>query len=81
MEVIKNSGGDVFNFSSFHQSGEKLNNLGGIAAILRYYLLFIINNNRFPLNLDYLDDDEEKENNDNENLEEEEDEVDNNEEK
>eukprot|EP00828_Plagiopyla_frontata_P015833 TRINITY_DN2053_c0_g1_i4.p1 TRINITY_DN2053_c0_g1~~TRINITY_DN2053_c0_g1_i4.p1 ORF type:complete len:252 (-),score=58.40 TRINITY_DN2053_c0_g1_i4:27-782(-) len=50
VEVIKSSGGEVINFSSFHQSGEKLNNLGGIAAILR-----------FPLNLDYLDDDEEEE--------------------
>ena len=32
-------------FCSFHHSGEKLNNLGGVAAIMR-----------FPLNLDYLDD-------------------------
>lgn len=47
-EEVKNQGGQVIIFSSFHSSGEKLNNLSGIAAILR-----------FSLNLDFLDDNEE----------------------
>lgn len=38
-------------FSSLHPSGEKLNNLSGIAAILR-----------FPLNMEYLDEEEKSEN-------------------
>lgn len=59
VEVVRNSSGEVHNFSSFHQSGEKLNNLGGIAAILRLILTKLLNFHfRFPLNLDYLDDDE-----------------------
>jgi len=48
-EKVKEFGGEVMIFSSMHTSGEKLNNLSGIAAILR-----------FPLNLDYLDEEEEK---------------------
>ena len=44
---MKNNGGETLVFSAFHASGEKLNNLSGIAAILR-----------FPLNLDYLDTEE-----------------------
>jgi protein pelota len=48
-EGVKRKGGQVYIFSSQHASGEKLNNLTGIAAILR-----------FPLNLDYLDEEEEK---------------------
>ena len=48
-EKVQEFGGEVMIFSSMHTSGEKLNNLSGIAAILR-----------FPLNLDYLDDEEEK---------------------
>lgn len=53
-EKVKEFGGEVMIFSSLHTSGEKLNNLSGIAAILR-----------FPLNLDYLDDEEEEEKKDN----------------
>lgn len=49
-DKVKEYGGEVFIFSSMHASGEKLNNLTGIAAILR-----------FPLNMDYLDDEEEEE--------------------
>lgn len=48
-EKVQEFGGEVMIFSSMHTSGEKLNNLSGIAAILR-----------FPLNLDYLDEEEEK---------------------
>lgn len=48
-EKVQEFGGHVMVFSSMHVSGEKLNNLSGIAAILR-----------FPLNLDYLDEEEEK---------------------
>lgn len=48
-EKVQEFGGEVMIFSSLHSSGEKLNNLSGIAAILR-----------FPLNLDYLDDEEEE---------------------
>lgn len=53
-DKVKELGGKVMVFSSLHPSGEKLNNFGGVAAILR-----------FPLNMDYLDEEEEKENNNN----------------
>ncbi len=47
IDSVAASGGQTIKFSSLHNSGERLNNLSGIAAILR-----------FPLNLDYLDEDE-----------------------
>ena len=43
-------GGNVTLFSGALYTGEKLDQLGGVAAILR-----------FPLNLDYLDEKEDKE--------------------
>ena len=61
-EKVKEFGGEVLIFSSMHASGEKLNNLSGIAAILR-----------FPLNLDYLDEEEEKNEEEEDNRNEEED--------
>ena len=36
VEDAKKSGAEVFHFSSMHPSGERLNNLTGIAAILRF---------------------------------------------
>ena len=47
IESVQKSGGTSIKFNSLHSSGERLNNLSGIAAILR-----------FPLNLDYLDEDD-----------------------
>lgn len=47
---MREDGGQVQIFSSMHVSGEQLNNLGGLAALLR-----------FPFNMDYLDEEEEKE--------------------
>ena len=47
---MKSCGGKVNIFSGKLFSGERLDQLGGIAAILR-----------FPLNLDYLDEKEEEE--------------------
>jgi len=47
VDRVKEFGGNVFLFSAGHISGEKLNDLSGIAAILR-----------FPLNMDYLDEKE-----------------------
>jgi len=47
-EDVRNNGGEVHIFSSAHISGEKLTDMSGMAAILR-----------FPLNLDYLDEQEE----------------------
>jgi len=47
VDKVKDAGGDVYIFSRSHVSGEKLNELSGIAAILR-----------FPLNMDYLDEKE-----------------------
>lgn len=44
------SGGEIYIFSSKLYTGEKLDKLGGVAAILR-----------FPLNLDYLDETQEEE--------------------
>ena len=47
VDKVKEAGGEVYIFSRSHVSGEKLNDLSGIAAILR-----------FPLNMDYLDEKE-----------------------
>lgn len=44
VESVKERGGEVYIFSRSHVSGEKLNEISGIAAILR-----------FPFNMDYLD--------------------------
>ena len=44
VEGVEKKGGKVQIFSSMHVTGEQLNNLGGIAAILRY-----------PFNMDYLE--------------------------
>lgn len=46
VETVKQYGGKVTIFSSMHTSGEQLNNLGGLAALLRY-----------PFNMDYLEED------------------------
>jgi len=50
VDEVKDYGGNVYLFSSGHFSGEKLDDLSGIAAILR-----------FPLNMDYLDEKEDVE--------------------
>jgi protein pelota len=47
IDQVKDCGGNVYLFSIGHLSGEKLNDLSGIAAILR-----------FPMNMDYLDEKE-----------------------
>ena len=47
VDKTKELGGEVYIFSRSHVSGEKLNDLSGIAAILR-----------FPLNMEYLDETE-----------------------
>jgi len=47
VDKVKECGGEVYIFSRSHVSGEKLNDLSGIAAILR-----------FPLNMDYLEEQE-----------------------
>jgi protein pelota len=47
VDKVKENGGEVYIFSRSHVSGEKLNDLSGIAAILR-----------FPLNMDYLEETE-----------------------
>lgn len=47
VDKTKEAGGEVYIFSRSHVSGEKLNDLSGIAAILR-----------FPLNMEYLDETE-----------------------
>jgi len=47
VDKAKECGGEVYIFSRSHVSGEKLNDLSGIAAILR-----------FPLNMEYLDEQE-----------------------
>mmetsp|Transcript_21720 Transcript_21720/g.18724 ORF Transcript_21720/g.18724 Transcript_21720/m.18724 type:complete len:282 (+) Transcript_21720:497-1342(+) len=47
VDSVKARGGDVYIFSRSHVSGEKLNEISGIAAILR-----------FPFNMDYLDEKE-----------------------
>jgi len=47
VDKVKDNGGEVYIFSRSHVSGEKLNDLSGIAAILR-----------FPLNMEYLDEQE-----------------------
>jgi len=47
VDKVKDCGGEVYIFSRSHVSGEKLNDLSGIAAILR-----------FPLNMEYLDEQE-----------------------
>ena len=49
IDTVKDFGGNVYLFSSGHITGEKLTDLSGIAAILR-----------FPLNMDYLDEKEDK---------------------
>ena len=49
-DSVEESGGLVTVFSSEHPSGEQLNNLGGLASLLR-----------FPFNMDYLEEEEEKE--------------------
>ena len=38
VDDLKAKGAEVFIFSSLHQSGERLNNITGFAAILRYEL-------------------------------------------
>ena len=47
VDSIKNNGGEYVLFSSQHFSGERLDEISGIAAILR-----------FPLNMDYLEEEE-----------------------
>ncbi len=47
VDKVKECGGEVYIFSRSHVSGEKLNDLSGIAAILR-----------FPMNMEYLDEQE-----------------------
>jgi len=47
VDKIRDLGGNVYLFSSGHVTGEKLNDLSGVAAILR-----------FPCNMDYLDEKE-----------------------
>jgi protein pelota len=49
VDKVKECGGDVYVFSRSHVSGEKLNELSGIAAVLR-----------FPFNMDYLDEKEDE---------------------
>ena len=36
VDDVRSAGSEVYIFSSLHQSGEKLNNITGIAAILRW---------------------------------------------
>jgi protein pelota len=38
VEEVRNGGGEAFIFSGAHTSGEQLNQLSGIAAILRFPL-------------------------------------------
>lgn len=47
-EAVEKNGGSVVVFSSVHPSGEQLNNLGGLAALLRY-----------PFDMGYLDEEDE----------------------
>ena len=52
MEKVRRKGGKINVFSSAHGSGEKLNDLTGVACILRYPIL---------IELEDDDDDEEEE--------------------
>jgi protein pelota len=36
VDDVQRKGGEIFIFSSLHQSGERLNNYSGVAAILRF---------------------------------------------
>lgn len=40
VEGVRNAGGKVFKFSSLHVTGERLNSLTGVAALLRFPLEF-----------------------------------------
>lgn len=60
VEQVRESGGKVYIFSSMHVSGQQLNQVSGLAAILRYPLPDVEEeaDNDFPDDVSYEEDDE-----------------------
>jgi len=50
VEGVRNAGGKVFKFSSLHVTGERLNSLTGIAALLRFPLEFDVSSDESLVN-------------------------------